>query len=244
MIFLGILAAVIALFFADRINRQQVDRVLVNAAAGKPALKDVAFVFPLIPHPTPSPTPVPVYPGSIAYENNVTLRYEDLGSGYWQTDAFNMVDGEATTPDDDWQGQFRFKFNPPDDPMHPGHSVVAIAGARSKMAFANLGLKSFYSVQSLARVHWLVPSAGETPAAWNLAPGDVVAMRIETDLTAPVEPAASGSATGSAGLEPTVKVQRLTYAKLFIRMLSQDKVTFDYVFRVDGSPVFPRPHGG
>lgn len=248
-IVLSLVVALPVVFFADRINRSQVHTILVNAAKGKPPLQHVAFVFPLIPHPTPSPTPAPVYPDAdqIVYGNDVPLKYEDLGSGYWQTASFNMVDGSPLSSKDDWQGQFRFKYNPPDDPLHPGASIVAIAGARSKVRFADLGNRSFYGVSTLKGVRWLVPAAGETPAAWHLHAGDVVAMKLETDVSVPVPLAtssATGSATSSAAIKPrrAFTIHRLTFAKVFIRELSQDTVRFDYVYRTDGSPDFPKPH--
>lgn len=247
----GIAALVPVLFFADPVNRDQVTRLLKNMASGKNATEKVAFVFPLVPHPTPKPTPAPLYPDSILFAEDVILKYEDIGTGYWQTAGFNLVSAQPTSGEADWQAHFRFKFNPPDDPLHPGHSVVAIPDGRSRMAFTKLGKVDYFAVNDLSRARWIPFAPAETPAVWGLAPGDIIAMRIETDLSTPLQGASAEPPAVEEGppkkATPTpkpvnVKVHRITYAKIFIRKLSHDTVRFDYVYQTDGKPFFPRPN--
>lgn len=250
-VWLGIAALVPVVFFADPVNREQVNRLLRNLASGKSATDKVSFVFPLIPHPTPRPTPPPLYPESILFAEDVVLKYEDLGTGYWQTPGFNLVSASPTSGESDWQAHFRFKYNPPDDPLHPGHSMVAIPDGRNRVTFARLGSDDFHGYTDIAKALWIPFAPAETPAVWGLTPGQTIALRIETDLSTPLqgatpEPTSAEDAPARPGT-PTpkpikLKVQRLTYAKLFIRKLSHDTVRFDYVYQTDGKPYFPRPN--
>lgn len=249
---MGVAALLPVVFFADPVNREQLTRLLKNMAEGKNATEKVAFVFPLIPHPTPKPSPPPLYPESILFAEDVILKYEDLGTGYWQTAGFNLVSAQPTTGESDWQAHFRFKYNPPDDPLHPGHSVVAIPDGRSRVSFASLGNGDFYEFTDIKKAAWIKFAPAETPAVWNLAPGQTIALRIETDLSSPLQgatpepPPADDERAGKPATPtpkpPKISVQRLTYAKLFIRKLSHDTVRFDYVYQTDGKPYFPRPN--
>jgi len=248
-VLIGIAVLVPVLFFADAVNRNQVGQILKNTAVGKPPMQKVAFVFPLIPHPTPKPTAAPLYPDSVLFGEDITLKYEDLGTGYWQTNGFNMVSGEPAVGEEEWQTHFRFKFNPPEDPLHPGHAVVAIPGGRSTVRFAKLGKGDFFNYLDVGKARWLAVAGAETPAVWGLIPGETVAMRIETDLSMPLQgaeetpPPADAKPGKPAGPTPQpIKIQRLTFAKIFIRKLSHDTVRFDYVFQTDGKPRFPRPN--
>lgn len=246
-IFIGLAALLPVVFFADGMNRAQVGQILRNTAAGTKPLDKVAFVFPLIPHPTPKPIPPALYPYSILFGEDIGLKYEDLGAGYWQSSAVNMVNGEPTSGDLDWQGQFRFKCNPDSDPLHPGHSIVAVPGSRNVIRFAHLGKDDFHSYLSLGKAKWIAVAAAETPAVWRLQPGETVGMRIETDLSTPLMVATeSAPAQKTKGTPPPtpkpIKMHRVTFAKIFLRKLSQDTVRFDYVFQTDGSPRFPKPN--
>ncbi|MBM3266084.1 MAG: hypothetical protein FJZ01_00420 [Candidatus Sericytochromatia bacterium] len=249
---IGIALVVPVLFFADSVNRQQVGRVLENMAAGKAPMEKVAFVFPLVPHPTPKPTPAPLYPDSVLFGEDMVLKYEDLGAGYWQSGGFNMVSGEGTSGEQDWQAHFRFKFNPPHDPLHPGHSIVAIPGGRSKVRFAKLGDGDFFGFKDLSRAPWIGVAPAETPAVWGITAGMTVAMRIDTDLSVPLQTATRPEPEGTPALNkpkapPTpppapIKVNKLTFAKIFVRKVSHDTVRFDYVYQTDGKPLFPTPN--
>lgn len=237
---IGAALLVLLIFFFDAVNRAQVGLILENAAKGKAPLANVAFVFPLIPHPTPIPSVPPLYPESVLAADDVVLKYEDLGAGYWQTGAFNMVTAERTSGDMDWQAHFRFKFNPPTDPLHPGHSAVAIAGGRSNVRFANLGSRDFFELVDLGKVKWIAVSTAETPAVWGIMAGESIGLRIETGVVAPV---AIGPATVTAAPAASpLRIGRVTYAKLFLKKLSHDTVRFDFVYQTDGKPRFPRPN--
>ena len=250
-VYIGVAVLIPVVFFADPVNRDQLTRLLKDTASGKSTTQKIAFVFPLIPHPTPKPTAPQLYPDSVLFAEDVILKYEDIGAGYWQTSGFNMVSAEPTTGEADWQAHFRYKFNPPDDPLHPGHAVVAIPDGRSKVSFANLGKGDFYSYGDVSRTKWLKVAAAETPAVWNLSPGAVLAMRIETDLSSPLQGASAPPPEIEEGpprpATPTpkpvnIKLHRISYAKIFIRKLSHDTVRFDYVYQTDGKPLFPRPN--
>ncbi|MBU6429163.1 MAG: hypothetical protein KGR26_09155 [Cyanobacteria bacterium REEB65] len=233
---LALALAVPAALLGDPSDRRQVHRLLSNVAAGRPALRDVTFVFPLLPHPTPSPSPVPEYPDTFVYGNDVSLQYEDLGGGYWQTAAFSMLAGELPAAETSL-GQFLFKDDPLSDPLHPGHEIVAVNGSPFRTTFANLGPIDSASALDLQDFHWPVVPAGQEPAAWNLRPGDMVVIRL---IRTARLPQVAGSQSATASRSPLAPV---TYAKVFIRKLSHDDVRFDFAYQPAGSASFPRPHG-
>ncbi|MBM3274596.1 MAG: hypothetical protein FJZ00_05565 [Candidatus Sericytochromatia bacterium] len=250
-VLIAVAAAIPVAFFADGVNRDQFTKLLENTATGKKPMDKVAFVFPLVPHPTPKPSAPPLYPDSILFGEDIVMKYEDLGTGYWQTNGFNMVSGSETEGEEDWQAHFRFKFNPPDDPLHPGHAVVAISGGRSVVRYARLGKGDFFGYQNLGKTPWIAVAPAETPAIWALSPGETVGMRIDTDLSLPLLTAQATADEGGSPLKPAaspsatpkpVIVHKITYAKIFLRKLSHDTVRFDYVFQTDGKPRFPRPN--
>ena len=208
----------------------------------------MAFVFPLVPHHSPKPTPVPIYPPSITFDDDRVLHYVDSGAGCWQTEVYDLLADGPTEPDEEEQGDFRFKFNPPYDPLHPGHSILSVSGSRNSVTFANLGKRDFDSIRSFKGIRWLRTLKAEAPAVWGLQPGDCIALRIKTDFSNPVIPLATVSEeatdSGAPSPKPTVrpKVHQTTYAKIFIEKLSHDTVRFDYVYQTDGTDHFPPPH--
>lgn len=224
-----ILAALVGLFFADKRNQSAVQLALQNAAVAKPVAAGVAFKVPFLPD---GPTPPPFrqrYPARFMWGDDVTMKYSSMDEGYLQTAAINLNDGhEVKDVENEWLAHVRFKFNPPSDPLHQGHALLAVASPAHELAFAHLGQVDFDQVRTIPDAAYLHAAPNELPAIWNLQAGDVVGIKIVAFDTDPYGKRLPATA------KPFV-------AKLRIAMLSHDAVRFDYVYRSDGQQGFPPP---
>lgn len=225
---LGLVGGVV-LFGADPRNQAAVRLVLQNAAAEKPPMTGVAFKIPFVPDPPPKKAYTTLYPQHFTWGTDAILKYYDLGDGYWQTNSINLNDGrEIKTEDEEWRAHFRFKSNPASDPIHPGHSLLAVESKQHRVTFAPLGAVDYDSVRTIPANRWLNPSENEQSAVWNLKAGDVIGVRIEA-----VELQEAGSAKAK---------KQIFIAKVLLHKLSHDSVRFDYVYRNDGKLEFPKPN--
>lgn len=253
LVIAGLIAGLsVGLFFADARNRTSLNTVLQNAAAAKPAMEGVAFRIPFVPDP-PKPTPKPsLYPPGFDWLEGYVMKYYELGEGYWQTRPLDLLNGVEIVNEDveEYRGHFRFKFNPPSDPLHPGHALVATNSEEHVIRFAHLRGGDFFALEHIPEYAFKIPASGELAAAWGLEPGDTIGIRLDSKITL-TEPVATGSeAVAAADAEaeaetapPKTRVERrVTYAKLFVRKLSHNDVQFDYLHRTDGKPTFPRPN--
>lgn len=251
LVIAGLVAGLsVGLFLADARNRTSLTTVLENAAAAKPAMQGVAFRVPFMPDPlkaTPKPT---LFPPGFDWLDGYVMKYYEIGEGYWQTRPLDLLNGVEITNEDieEYRGHFRFKYNPPHDPLHPGHAMVATNSEGHEIRFAHLRGGDFFALEQIPETAFKTPFEGELAAAWSLEAGDTIGIRLDSRVTI-TEPEATGSEaivaaeTTSATQSPKTRVERrVTYAKLFIRKLSHNDVQFDYLHRTDGKPTFPRPN--
>jgi hypothetical protein len=224
-------AAGLGAFGADPRNQAALRLIVANMAAEKPAMKDVAFKVPFMKDPPPKKAYSTLYPEHFTWGTDAILKYSDMGDGYWQTSGINLVNGRSIENEaDEWQAHFRFKFNPSTDPLHPGHTLVAIDSPQHALSFAPLGAVDFEGVRQIPNDKWLKRSENERAAVWNLKAGDVVGVRVDAvSLSAP----ASGS---------KVPKRQTFVAKLLLKKLSHSTVRFDFVYRNDGKSDFPAPN--
>lgn len=216
------------LFGADPRNQAAMRLVVQNAAAEKPPMKGVAFKIPFVPDPPPKKAFPGLYPQHFTWGTDAILKYYDLGEDYWQTNAINLNDGqEIKKEEDEWRAHFRFKSNPASDPLHPGHSLLAVESKQHRVSFAPLGSVDFDTVRTIPAKKWLKTTENEQPAVWNLKAGDVVGVRIDA-----VELGDTGNPQGK---------KHTFIAKVLLHKLSHDSVRFDYVYRNDGKLEFPKP---
>ena len=225
---------VVALFVAfvlDHRNQAAFKLMLTNTATNQVVMKGVIFHFPFLPDP-PAPKVLPSrYPKEFIWDDNCIVKYEDLGGGFLQTMGFRLTDGSVIKKDQDaWQGNFLFKYDPPDSPLHPGYAIVANNASPYRLAFADLGQVDFDEVRSIPPSTWLHYAPNEEPAIWNCQPGDVIGLRLEKIRSNPGETASGSFKT------------KVLYAKLMLDKLSYESVRFDYVFRVDGKNAFVPPN--
>ena len=252
LVITGLIAGfTVGLFFADARNRTSLTTVLENAAAAKPAMQGVGFRIPFVPDP-PKATPKPtLYPTGFDWLEGYIMKYYELGEGYWQTRPLDLLNGVEITNEDveEYRGHLRFKYNPPDDPLHPGHALVATNSDQHVIRFAHLRGGDFFALEQIPEHAFKTPFEGELAAAWALEAGDTIGIKLDSQVTLTDE--ASDSATAEGAAEKTaestgstkVRVERrVTYAKLYIRKLSHNDVQFDYLHRTDGKPTFPRPN--
>lgn len=246
LVLFGLVAALlIGLFLADGRNRTSLTTVLENAASAKPVMQGVKFRMPFMPDaPTEGAKPT-LYPKGFDWLEAYVMKYYELGEGYWQTRPLDLLNGVEVDNEDieEYRGHFRFKFNPPDDPLHPGHAMVATNSDEHKVWFAHLRGGDFDALEEIPANAFHAPAAGELSAAWELEPGDTIGIKIDTKVTI-IPPEATGSeaiAEGTQSVKPRVE-RRVTYAKLYIRKLSHNDVQFDYLHRTDGKTTFPRPN--
>lgn len=249
LVIAGLVAGLsVGLFLADARNRTSLTTVLENAAAAKPAMQGVAFRVPFMPDP-PQATPKPtLFPTGFDWLDGYVMKYYEIGEGYWQTRPLDLLNGVEITNEDieEYRGHFRFKYNPPHDPLHPGHAMVATNSEGQSIRFAHLRGGDFFALEQIPESAFKTPFEGELAAAWSLEAGDTIGIRLDSRVTLS-EPEATGSAATiaaeSATQSPKTRVERrVTYAKLFIRKLSHNDVQFDYLHRTDGKPTFPRPN--
>lgn len=251
LVIAGLVAGLsLGLFFADARNRTSLTTVLENAAAAKPAMQDVAFRVPFMPDPakaTPKPT---LFPPGFDWLDGYVMKYYELGEGYWQTRPLDLLNGVEITNEEieEYRGHFRFKYNPPHDPLHPGHAMVATNSEGHEIRFAHLRGGDFFALEQIPEYSFKTPFEGELAAAWSLEAGDTIGIRLDSRVTI-TESEATGSEavvaaeSATATRSPKTRVERrVTYAKLFIRKLSHNDVQFDYLHRTDGKPTFPRPN--
>lgn len=260
LVIAGLIAAsAVGLFFADARNRTSLTTVLENAAAAKPAMEGVAFRFPFVPDP-PKPTPKPtLYPTGFDFLEGYVMKYYELGEGYWQTRPLDLLNGVEIVNEDveEYRGHFRFKYNPPGDPLHPGHAMVATNSDAHVIRFAHLRGGDFDALEHIPEHAFKTPFEGELAAAWSLEPGDTIGIKLDSKVIIRLDEAsasalADGDSEASAPAEgdpeaspepPKTRTERrVTYAKLYIRKLSHNDVQFDYLHRTDGKPTFPRPN--
>lgn len=218
LIIAGILSvAAVVLFFADMRNQAATTRLLENMAAAKPAMQDVAFKVPFVPDAPKAAQRPTRYQAGFHWADHVSLKLYDLGGGYWQTNAFELLAGQEADEKNEWRAHVRFKFNPPTDPLHPGHSIVAVADTDHSIRFAPLGAVDFGKLSAIPAARWRQPVGSELPAVWKLKPGDVVGLKVTTK-------------------------GKTMIAKLHVRKLSHQDVRFDYVLRSDDKGGFPPPN--
>lgn len=233
------------LFFADARNRNSVKTVLENAAAAKPAMEGVAFRIPFMPD-APKATPKPsLYPPGVDWLEGYVLKYYEVGEGYWQTRPLDLLNGVEIANEDveEYRGHFRFKFNPEDDPLHPGHALVATNSDAHTIRFAHLRGGEFHALEHIPEHSFKEPYENELPAVWTLEPGDTIGIKLDTKVTLTTPEATGAAAVLASPKPPETRVERrVTYAKLYIRKLSHNDVQFDYLHRTDGKPTFPRPN--
>ena len=238
----------VGIFFADARNRTSLNTVLENTAAAKPAMEGVAFRLPFVPD-APKATPKPtLFPKGFDWLDGYLMKYYEVGEGYWQTRPLDLLNGVEITNEDveEYRGHFRFKYNPPHDPLHPGHALVATNSEGHVIRFAHLRGGDFFALEQIPEQAFKEPFAGELAAAWGLEAGDTIGIRLDSKVT--IIEDASGSATAgateaTASASPKTRIERrVTYAKLYIRKLSHNDVQFDYLHRTDGKPTFPRPN--
>lgn len=221
-------------FAADSRNQAALRLVVANMAAEKPAMQGVAFKVPFLKDPPPKKAYPGLYPEHFTWGTDAVLKYADLGDGYWQTPGINLVNGRSVESEaDEWQAHFRFKFNPPTDPLHPGHTLVAVDSPQHTLSFAPLGAVDFEAVREIPADRWLKRHENERPAVWDLKAGDVVGIKIE---------AVSLSEPASAGAKPGPPKRHSFVAKLLLKKLSHETVRFDFVYRNDGKQAFPAPN--
>lgn len=217
------------LFGADPRNQAALRLMIQNAAAEKPPMKGVTFRVPFVPDPPPKKAYTTLYPQHFTWGTDAVLKYYDLGEGYWQTNGINLNDGqEIKKEEEEWRAHFRFKSNPASDPLHPGHSLLAIDSRQHKVTFAPLGQVDFDGVRTIPANKWMKPTANEQAAVWKLQPGDVIGIRIDA-----MELGELGTPNGKT---------HTFVAKVLLHKLSHDAVRFDYVYRNDGKQEFPRPN--
>jgi len=251
LVITGLIAAsAVGLFFADARNRTSLTTVLENAAAAKPAMEGAAFRIPFMPDPPKATSKPTLFPQGFDWLEGYVMKYYTLGEGYWQTRPLDLLNGVEITNEDveEYRGHLRFKFNPPHDPLHPGHALVATNSDSHVIRFAHLRGGDFFALEQIPEDSFKTPSEGELAAAWGLEAGDTIGIKLDSQVTI-TEPVATGSeavvAEQEAGgpLKPKSRVERrVTYAKLYIRKLSHNDVQFDYLHRTDGKPTFPQPN--
>jgi len=264
LVITGLVAlSAVGLFFADARNRTSLTTVLENAAAAKPAMDGVAFRVPFMPD-APQATPKPtLFPKGFDWLDGYIMKYYELGEGYWQTRPLDLLNGVEITNEDveEYRGHFRFKYNPPHDPLHPGHAMVATNSDEHVIRFAHLRGGEFFALEHIPEHSFKTPFEGELAAAWGLEAGDTIGIRLDSKVVITEEASGSedvaetGTVTGDESSEtaagetgeatdsPKTRVERrVTYAKLYIRKLSHNDVQFDFLHRTDGKPTFPRPN--
>ncbi|MEB3236066.1 MAG: hypothetical protein VKO64_00380 [Candidatus Sericytochromatia bacterium] len=230
-----------AVFLADGRNREQFSRMVRNAAAGAPVNKGIRFSVPFLATPTPPPRTYPAYPESVVWGEDVNLRLEDLGAGYWQSSAINLWSGAILEGDKATLGHLRFKLNPPDDPIHPGHAALALPGDWHVVRFSPMNPAEWATRTDFSRQAWRNVADAEVPALWALRAGQAFVMRVELKRPeAPPPPTPTATVTASASTmsappRPARKPPKRLLAKIFLRKLSLDNVRFDYVLQTDGS---------
>ncbi|MNX60627.1 hypothetical protein D3C86_915370 [compost metagenome] len=223
-------------FVADLRNQAALRLVVNNMAAEKPVMQGVVFKVPFLKDPPPKKAYHGLYPEHFTWGTDAVLKYYDLGEGYWQTPGINLVNGRSVENEaDEWQAHFRFKFNPPSDPLHPGHTLVAIDSPQHALSFAPLGPVDFDAVRTIPADKWLKRNESERAAVWNLKAGDVVGIKIDAVSLAEPE-----RATGSA--KPATPKRHAFVAKVRLKKLSHATVRFDFVYRNDGKLDFPAPN--
>lgn len=224
MVGLGLAGA--GLFGADPRNQAALRLIVQNAASEKPPMQGVVFKAPFVPDPPPKKAYTTLYPQHFTWGTDAVLKYYDLGEGYWQTNGINLNDGQEIKKDEEeWRAHFRFKSNPASDPLHPGHSLLAIDSPQHKVTFAPLGRVDYDSVRTIPANRWLKTTENEQAAVWNLKPGDVIGVKIE-----------------AVELNGNPKKRQTFLAKVMLQKLSHDAVRFDYVYRNDGKLEFPKPN--
>lgn len=228
LIFIALALAFVGLFFADPRNQRATQQAVRNAAAAKPVTADVAFKLPFVPD---GPTPTPYlrrYPARFMWGDELVMKYQDMGDGYLQTVALNLNDGhEIKDQENEWLAHIRFKFNPEDDPLHPGHSILGVESPAHELMFAPLGQVDFDTVRVLPLDKFIHRAESELPAVWRLKAGDVIGIKIFAfDMD-------------DAGKR--LRGNKTFGAKIRISMLSHSAVRFDYVYRTDGQVEFPAP---
>lgn len=219
-----------AAFVADHRNQSAIHQILENTAAARPAMQGVQFKVPFLKDPPPKKAYTTLYPKYFTWGTDATLKYYDMGEGYWQTNGISLNDGrEVKDENNEFQAHLRFKSNPASDPLHPGHSILAMDSKQHHVTFAPLGQVDFDAVRTIPESKWLHPAPNEAAAVWNLKPGDVVGIRVDA---VPMEEEATGS-------KPQ---HRIFQAKMVLNKLSHESVRFDFVYRNDGKQEFPSPN--
>lgn len=226
-----LLIALLVAFVLDPRNQTAFKLMVSNLATEQAVMKGVGFRAPFVPDKPPAKTVPSRYPTAFIWEDDATLKYAELEDGYLQTFGLRLQDGQVMKKEEDEElGSFRFKFNPPSDPLHPGHSLVAVNSPYLRLSFAPLGPIEFENVRNLPETKWLQREENEQAAVWNCKPGDVIGIKLERIKSYPV-PISSESATIKA-----------LYAKVLIKKLSHEAVRIDYVFGIDGKNDFPPPN--
>ncbi|MEB3298104.1 MAG: hypothetical protein VKO21_01280 [Candidatus Sericytochromatia bacterium] len=245
LVSLALGSAIPLLFLSDERNRRQFPTMVRNASSGHPLAKDVRFSVPFVPDPTPTPQVFPPYPEDIVWGEEVSLRLEDLGAGYWQSASVNLWSGSILEGDKANLGHLRFKLNPPDDPLHPGHAVLALPGEWHLVRFAPLAAQEWATRTDFSKMAWQQVAPAEVPALWGLEAGKAFVVRI--DLKAPEMPPpvavatlTATASTMSATPEPRKTQPKRLLAKVFLRKLSLDNVRFDYVLQTNGTWKIPQ----
>lgn len=227
-----VLFAVLLIGFILDSRNQAAFKILVqNAATEQAIMKGVVFKAPFIPDKAPPKAPLGRYPTELIWEDDATLKYSELEEGYLQSYGIRLNDGQVMkAEEEEGLASFRFKFNPPGDPLHPGHTLVAVNSPYLQLSFAPLGRIDFDNLRQIPSTKWLHREENEQAAVWNCKPGDVIGIKL-----ARLKPNPAEEASGSAKA-------KVLYAKVMLKKLSHESVRFDFVFRIDGKNEFPAPH--
>lgn len=228
-----VLFAVLLLgFVLDSRNQAAFKLLIQNAATEQAVMKGVVFKAPFIPDKAPPKVPLSRYPAQFIWEDDATLKYSELEDGYLQSYGIRLTDGQVMKKEEEeGLASFRFKFNPPSDPLHPGHSLVAVNSPYIRLSFAPLGRIDFDNLRQIPSTKWLHHEENEQAAIWDCKPGDVIGIKLEKVKLNPQE----GEATGSINA-------KVLFTKVMLKKLSHESVRFDFVFRIDGKNEFPAPN--
>lgn len=228
-LFLGFLFALGLGYFLYPYNQQMTVQLLDNLSKGKPAMQGVAYHIPFLRYEAKVVVP-PKYPESIVFAEDARLKFRSLDGDYWGTQPF-ALQGETRDEATAYQAHLRFKFNPPDDPIHPGYSILATQSDLHTIAFLKAKGSDFYALEAAPIQGWTEPNSAEIPAVWNLEAGNIIWIKLVSPTILPPKEK-NGKET---------RVEKTTYAKFFIKKLSREDVVFDYIYQTDGSNHFPRP---
>ncbi|MGE5707488.1 MAG: hypothetical protein ACM3YO_04075 [Bacteroidota bacterium] len=228
LVFAGAAVALIAGSFMYPHNQKMTRLLLENLSQNKPAMQGVEYRIPFLPY-KEKVVVIPRYPESIVFGDDASLKFRSLDGDYWATPPFKM-EGEVLEDKLDYKAHVRFKYCPPDDPIHPGYALISTQSDEHRVAFQRVGGLDFYGIEKAPLGGWGAENSVEIPGVWKLEAGNIVLVRITT-------PTAVKDAKGKSK-----SVDKVTYAKFFVKKLSREEVIFDYVYQTDGTNLFPRPH--